>query len=574
MLDKFAIAAALQEIALLLEIKGEQRFKARAYKNASRSVASTNEDIGTLVRRDRLQELRGVGAAIASQIRELCQTGKSGVLDRLRRELPKAVIELSRVPGLSLRRIEQLEEGLGITTIEELKVACAKGNVRKLPGFGPKTEQKILSAIEGLGDESEPLLLVHALRLSEQLLDFLKQSKLAKKIIVAGDLRRSKEVVGQIRLVALAEGSATKLIDYFLRFPSIATVEKRAELSASARLAEPASVSLSVVNRDEYPLLLFKETGSEAHVQQMERLAVEKGLRLGPRGLQTDRDRFMKIRDEADIYSRMGMQFIPPELRENDGEIEAALRHEIPEDLVTVENIRGLVHCHTTFSDGAHSLLDMALAADAMGMKYITITDHSPTAFYARGVTLDNLKRQWEEIDRVQEKVSVRILRGTESDILANGALDYPANILEKFDVVIASIHARYSMDEEKMTRRIVTAMKQPIFKIWGHALGRLIGRRPPFACRVEEVLEAISESQAAIEINGDPYRLDMEPRWIKLARKRRIKFVISTDAHSVGALQNFRFGVMMARRGGVRKKEVLNSLTAPSFVRAVRPIG
>jgi DNA polymerase (family 10) len=267
------------------------------------------------------------------------------------------------------------------------------------------------------------------------------------------------------------------------------------------------------------------------------------------------------------------MQYIPPELREDTGEIEAALKGKLPEDLVTVEDIQGMVHCHTTYSDGKHTIEEMALAADVMGMKYLTITDHSPTAFYAGGVTVDRLKRQWEEIDEVQQRVKVKILKGTESDIVADGSLDYPDLILEKFDVIVASIHSRYKMDSEKMTKRIITAMRQPVFKIWGHALGRLIQRRPPFECDIERVLDVIAESRAAIEINGDPFRLDMEPRLIREARKRTIKFVISVDAHSTGALNNVKYGVGIARRGWLRTSEVLNTLGTKAFAKAVRPV-
>jgi DNA polymerase (family 10) len=239
---------------------------------------------------------------------------------------------------------------------------------------------------------------------------------------------------------------------------------------------------------------------------------------------------------------------------------------------VTLADIRGMVHCHTTYSDGKHSIAEMVRAAEAMGMKYVTITDHSPTAFYAGGVTLDRLKRQWAEIDEVQEQVNIKILKGTESDIVADGGLDYPDKILEQFDVIVASIHSRYKMDAAKMTKRIVTAMRQPVFKIWGHALGRLIQRRPPFECDVEKILDVIAESRAAIEVNGDPYRLDMAPQWIREARKRKIKFVISVDAHSTGALNNLKYGVGTARRGWLRKADVLNTLNTKAFQKAVKP--
>src|SRR3981081_1194977 len=273
------------------------------------------------------------------------------------------------------------------------------------------------------------------------------------------------------------------------------------------------------------------------------------------------------------MYKKLGMQFVPPELREDQGEIEAALKHDLPEDLITTEDIRGMVHCHTKYSDGKHSVEEMVYAAESMGMKYITITDHSPTAFYAGGVKIDRLQRQWEEIDRVQEQTKVRILKGTESDITQDGSLDYPDWILEQFDVIVASIHSRYKMDEDKMTQRVTAAMRQPVFKIWGHALGCLIQRRPPFDCRVEEILDVIAESRAAIEINGDPYRLDMETRWPVEARKRKIKFVVSVDAHSTGALNNIKFGVGIARRAWIGRRDVLNTLGVKAFQKAVRPV-
>jgi DNA polymerase (family 10) len=308
-------------------------------------------------------------------------------------------------------------------------------------------------------------------------------------------------------------------------------------------------------------------------------VAAKKKLALVAQGVQklpapkSRAARLIQIKTESGIYQHLGMQYVPPELREDQGEIEAALAHELPEDLVTTEDIRGMVHCHTKYSDGKHSVAEMVHAAEAMGMKYITITDHSPTAFYANGVKIDRLQRQWEEIDLVQEQTKVRILKGTESDITQDGSLDYPDWILEQFDVIVASIHSRYKMNEDQMTRRIVRAMRQPVFKIWGHALGRLIEKRPPFDCRVEEILDVIVESRAAIEINGDPYRLDMEPRWVREARQRKIKFVISVDAHSTGALNNVKYGVGIARRGWVRRGEVLNTLGVKAFQKAVRPV-
>jgi DNA polymerase (family 10) len=322
------------------------------------------------------------------------------------------------------------------------------------------------------------------------------------------------------------------------------------------QFVDGARVSFTAVAPAEFAVTLFLKTGSDKHLARLRHV------------------KFAKTpKSEEEIYKRLHMQYLPPELREDEGEIEAALAGTLPEDLVTLADVKGMAHCHTTYSDGKHSLESMVRGAEAMGMKYITITDHSPTAFYAGGVKIDDLRRQWDEIDELQDQVRIKILRGTESDILADGRLDYPDDILEKFDVIVASIHSRYKMNGEKMTERIVNAMKQPVFKIWGHALGRLIERRPPFDCDVERILDVIAESEAAVEINGDPYRLDMEPRWVREARKREIKFLISVDAHSVGAMNNLKFGVAMARRGWVPRGEVLNTLTTAAFQKAVRPV-
>jgi DNA polymerase (family 10) len=270
---------------------------------------------------------------------------------------------------------------------------------------------------------------------------------------------------------------------------------------------------------------------------------------------------------EVDVYARASVPFVPPELRDS----EQALGRRY-DDLVTESDVRGFVHCHTEYSDGRDSILEMARAAERRGAAYITITDHSQSAFYAGGLTIDRLERQWDEIAEAQQHVGVKILRGIESDILADGSLDYPDSVLERFDVIIASVHGRMRMDEAEMTRRLERAMRLPVFKIWGHALGRLLLRRPPFACQVERVLDAVAESRAAIEVNGDPHRLDLGPDWIRIARERRIPFVLSTDAHATRQLAYVHWSVLMARRGGLRKSEVLNTLETDAFMRAVRP--
>ena len=555
-LDKFGIAAALQEIARLMELKGGQnRFKAKAYNAGARSIQGV-ENLDRLVKHNLLTTLPRIGGALASQITQLYTTGESSVLNELRKEFPPGVVELSTVPGLSLSKVQQLHEQLGIASIAELKAAAEAGQIRELKGFGAKTEQRLLEVLSQPAKQAtQRLHLHHALNTAEQVIEFMTTFRGLVDISFAGSLRRWKETVGTIEIVAGGK-KPEALIEHFLRYPHIVSSESPEPNNCVAQFVDGARVSLTAVTPAQFAVTLFLKTGSPAHLEQLPHIE------------------FAKVpKREDEIYKRLGMQYVPPELRENEGEIEAALAGDLPEDLVTLDDVKGMVHCHTTYSDGKHTLEAMVRGAEAMGMKYITITDHSPTAFYAGGVNLDDLRRQWDEIDELQSQVKIKILRGTESDILADGRLDYPDDILEQFDVIVASIHSRYKMNAEKMTERVITAMRQPVFKIWGHALGRLIERRPPFECDVESILDAIAESKAAVEINGDPYRLDMEPRWVREARKRKIKFLISVDAHSVGAMNNLKFGVAMARRGWVRRGEVLNTLTPAAFQKAVRPV-
>ena len=555
-LDKFGVAAALQEIGRLMELKGGQyRFKAKAYNAGARSIQAVG-DLDRLVKHNLLTTLPRIGGALASQITQLYLTGESSVLNELRKEFPVGVVELSAVPGLSLSKAQQLHEQLGISSVEELKAAAETGQIRELKGFGAKTEERLLETLATKKERpSQRLHLHHALNTGEQVVEFMKTFRGLSDISFAGSLRRWKETVGKIEIVASSKNPEA-LIEHFLRYPHIVSSERPEPTHCVAQFLDGARVSFTAVTPADFAVTLFLRTGSQAHLEKLPHV------------------KFAKIpKSEEEIYKRLRLQYIPAELRENEGEIEAALADSLPEDLVTLEDVKGMAHCHTTYSDGKHSLEAMVRGAEAMGMKYITITDHSPTAFYAGGVKLDDLRRQWDEIDELQDQVKIKILRGTESDILADGRLDYPDDILEKFDVIVASIHSRYKMNGEKMTERIVTAMQQPVFKVWGHALGRLIERRPPFDCDVERILDVIAESKAAVEINGDPYRLDMEPRWVREARKRKIKFLISVDAHSVGAMNNLKFGVAMARRGWVRRTEVLNTLAPAAFRKAVRPV-
>jgi DNA polymerase (family 10) len=570
MQDRFYVAGQLREIGRLLKVIGDNPFKARAYERAARALESFSEDFDACVKSRRLTEIDGVGNSLAAVIEEIYRSGESSTLQQMRDAIPPGAVELNQIPGLTLKKIIALHEALAIKSVDQLRTACTKGVVRGVKGFGEKAEAKILAAIEQLNSFEARTLLVHALADAEQLLGYLRAVPEVIQCDIAGALRRRKETVRRIHLVAASEHPKT-VVDRFLGYPAFARSDEIDNQRCVGRLARGLEVELHIAAASNYVAALHYWTGSSEHRAALKHLAIAKGISISAAGWRDANGRDLKMDSEKEIYRRLGLQYIPPELREAEGEIEAASNQNLPAAVV-IEDIQGMVHCHTTYSDGQSSIEEMAWAAEAMGMKYLTITDHSPNAFYARGVKIDRLRAQWEEIDRVQELVQIKLLKGTESDILEDGSLDYPDYILERFDIIIASIHARNKMNVDQMTGRLLRAVRLPFFKIWGHPLGRLIQSRPPLDCHMEEVLDAIAGSRAAIEVNGDPHRLDLEPAWIRAARRRGIRFVVSTDAHSISDLHNLPYGVAMARRGWLSRQDVLNALPVTEFMKAVRP--
>ena len=571
MRDRFEIAAELRAIARLLTIKRENPYKVQAYERGARALEGLQSDLDTLVKARRLTEIAGVGTALAAIIEEIYTTGECWMLEQLRRELPPGAAELSALPGMSLKKIIALHDALHVESVAELKSACQEGLVGKVKGFGRKSEVKLLADIEKLESPRDGSLPLHyALEESERILLYVRGCPDVIESAVAGALRRRQELVRKISIVA-ASDRPKPVLDHFLRFPALIRTEELDESRCLARLPAGLQVELVIVEPQQYVATLHLRTGSSGHVAKLRDIARARGVEFPSDVSGANGGKQRGFKNEAEIYRGLGLSHIPPELREDEGEIEAAKSGTLP-TLVSPEDIRGMTHCHTVYSDGRNTIEEMASAADAMGMAYLTITDHSPSAYYARGVGIDRLRAQWDEIARVQERVKVKLLKGTESDILEDGSLDYPDYLLEQFDIIIASIHARHKMDADQMTRRLLRALKLPYFKIWGHPLGRLIPSRPPFACRMVEVLDAVATSKCAIEVNGDPKRLDLEPRWIRAARDRGIKFLISTDAHSVGGLEHLAYGVSMARRGWLTRAEVLNTLDEKNFSRAVHP--
>ena len=485
-------------MAGLLALTGESPFRARAYERAATAIEHLDVDLAALVEAGRLTEAPGHRSWDRGHDRGAAPDGPLQGAGRPSRAHAAGALSLGRIPGLGLDKIRALHAALGVETIAELRKACEEGRVRGVKGMGEKTERRLLDRIRALEHPVDVRLrLDRALALAESFAAHLRAAPGVVRAEIAGALRRRAETVDRLVFVAAAR-TPEPVIGHALASPLVAAVSGRAAGSCSAVLIDGVPLELRVVEPDRYAGALLDATGSADHLQRLARVARERGLALGAEGLASQQSGAdVPAAGEEDLYRHLGLPYVPPELREGSGEVEAAEAGRLPDDLVTAGDLRGLVHCHTVYSDGKHTIAEMARAADAMGMRYLTITDHSPTAFYARGLDVDRLHAQWEEIARVQETVSVRLLRGTESDILADGGLDYPDAILEQLDVVIASIHARHRMDADRMTRRLVRAMQHPCFKIWGHALGRLVLSRPPIECRVEEVLDAAAAARA-----------------------------------------------------------------------------
>lgn len=567
MTDAKIVVRALEDIALLLGFSDQGRFKAQAYERGAEVVASIAGELGVVIESGRLDQLDGIGPSLSKQIVELWQTGRSGLLERLQSENPPGAAELARVPGLTPRRIRALSASLAISSLDQLREACHAQRIRGLPGFGAKTEQKLCEAVEAMQAKAraEPrILLSEALQLGQTLERALRGDARIVDVQLAGAARRGEETLSALDLlVTLADDAAAahdlgRALRVIAELPSVLRVDTN---SSSAQLACGIPLHLHLTPATSTGTAWLHATGPQSHLERITELAQARGIS----------PTLAEFASEPHLYRALGVHWVPPELRSAPDVLTQAADDDFS-DLITTADIRGMVHCHTTHSDGKNSIEEMARAAAALGMQYITITDHSPSAHYAHGVTLERLEQQWEEIQRAEQAVGIRILRGTESDILADGALDYPDEVLARFDVIIASIHSRLRMTREQMTERLVRAMRLPVFKIWGHALGRLLLSRAPIDCDVEAVLDALAGSRGAIEINGDPHRLDLPPEWIPKARARGIPFVLSVDAHSTAGMGVLPLAATLARRGGLRRAEVLNALSVDDFLARVQP--
>lgn len=559
------IVDALEEVALLLELGGENHFKVRAYSNAARVVSYSPESLPDLVNKALAGEIKGIGPAIAEAVAELFHKGRYHYLEQLRDSFPKGVLEMLNIPGLGAKKVKTLYEELNIDSISKLEHACKKHQISELKGFGEKTEQNILAGIQRIHSFSGQFLYSEAIPQADALLKYLQQSKFCNTAFIAGSLRRGKEIVKDIDLLAVSKTPA-KLMTHFINYPLADSVSSNGETKSSIILESGIAVDLRVVAEDEINSALLHFTGSKDHNTELRGIAQAQGYKLNEYGLHKGTKK-IKTNSEEDIYKKLGLSFVPPELRESMGECAQAEKlfktKKQFEKLLEVKDLKGILHTHSTYSDGKNSLEEMAVATKELGFEYLGITDHSQSAAYAGGLKSAEVLKQFKEIDKLNKKLApFKILKGIESDILGDGSLDYPEEILKQFDFVIASIHSRFKMTEEEMTKRIITAIENPYTTILGHSSGRLLLRREPYQIDIQKMLKAAAKNNVVVEINADPLRLDLDWRYHKKAIELGVKLAICPDAHSIAGLSHIKYGVAVARKGWVTKKNILNCLS------------
>lgn len=564
-MDKKPVAAVLEEIAALLELQGENPFKSRAYLTAARAIEAAEQEPAELVETGALRNLKGIGEALAEKITELVRTGRMGYHEEQKAKVPPGLLDLLRIPGLGPKRVKVLYERLGVSTLAALGAACREGKVAGLEGFGAKTQENILKGLERLRSHAGRVLLAEALPLALELREALVRHPAVQRAEVAGSLRRRLETVKDIDLVASATDAAA-LMRTFTTHPLVAEVLAAGRTKASVRLQTGTQADLRVVADAEFPFALHHLTGSVEHNVAMRNRAIARGLKMNEYGLFRGKRRLV-CKDEAAIFERLGLACIPPELRENLGEIEAAEQGAIPV-LVEEEDLTGTFHCHTTWSDGLSSLEEMAAAARAMGYTYLGIADHSEAAKYAGGITRQQVAEQHAAIDQLNAIFrGFRLLKGIEADILADGSLDYDDETLARFDYVVASVHSRFTMDAKSMTARIVKAVSHPRLTILGHVSGRLLLQREPYAFDLEAVLQAAARHGVVVEINANPHRLDLDWRHHRRARELGVLLAINPDAHSTEGLRHVSYGVGAARKGWCTKADILNARPLPEVL-------
>ena len=575
-MDSRSAAHVLSQIGALLEVKGEHKFKARAYAGAARALLALDTDnLAPLLRSGEIAATSGIGPATLAVVRELIETGESSYLAKLQEGMPSGFIDLMRVPGLGAAKVQLIHRELGVETVADLEAAAKDGRLATLPRFGAKTAERILKGIAVMRRHAHLTRFPEAAIAAHVILASVRKHPQVKSAEITGSIRRHNEVVADIDIAMECTGDPAGIAASFGRVPGVASDAPGEESGTIALLlVDGTRLDLHCAREDDYPVALWRSTGSAAHVSAVIEHAKATGFRIRGNRLERESGKAVALAGEEGFFAALGLQSIPPEMREGMGEVEAAARNSLPE-LVTYADLRGILHCHSTWSDGTATIAEMADAARERGWSYIGISDHSEAAFYAGGIKRDMIGAQHDEIDALNEGYSdFRILKGIEADILADGRVDYDAETLARFDYVIGSIHSRFSMDGDEMTRRVLAALDDPHLTILAHPTGRLLLTREPYALDVEAVIARATERVVAVELNADPHRLDLDWRYCRMAREAGTMVEIGPDAHSTPSLDNVHFGIGLARKAWLGAPAILNTRTVEgvtAFARARR---
>ncbi len=570
-MDKDQVAQILAEIAQILELNDENPFKVRAYVNAARTIEGLTEDLAELVKKDELIKIKGIGKNLADHIAELMRTGKIKEYEKMRREVPEGVKQMLSIPGMGPKKTRYLWKKLGIKTIGELELLCQRHALVNEPGFGAKSEEKILAGIEMVkrfaGKRRFDEAYAESLKVHREVGSWPETIRSD----VAGSIRRCKEIVKDID-VLVSTKKPEQVMKRFVSMRNVDSVIQHGKTKSEVMLKSGIQCDLRAIEDAQYPFALHYFTGSKEHNIQMRSVAKSHGLKLNEYGLfKGSSKKSLNCKDEIDIFKSLGMDFIPPELRENMGEVQAATKHKLPK-LIKEEDLLGVYHVHSTYTDGQATIEQMALAAKKRGYAYMVLADHSQAVTIAGGMKPADVKRQHKEIDAVNKKIKgFRVLKGIEIDILADGSLDYDDDLVATFDVVIAAIHSRFNMSEKEMTDRIVKGISNPYVHIFAHPTGRLLLTRDAYAVDLKRVIDAAIKHNVALEINSHPLRLDLDWHWCKYAKEKGAKFAIGPDAHSVDEIDCVAYGVGVARKGWLEKDDVLNCLDAKSLLSYMR---
>jgi len=557
-MNKNEIAEVFSEIGTILEIKGENPFKCRAFSNGSRVLETLEGDLNELIESGSISKVKGLGPSLVEKIKEMTETGSCSYLDELRDSIPPGLLEMLSIPGLGPKKVKSIYENLDIGTVGELEYACNENRLVDLEGFGKKSQEKILQGIGFQKKFQNQYLYSEAIEDAKEVLSYLEKDKNLIRISLAGSIRRHKETVKDVDLVASSK-HPEKIMNSFVKFKRVEEVIAKGKTKSSIMLDTGLQIDLRVVSDKEFPFALHHFTGSREHNTALRSRAKKMNLKMNEYGIFKN-EKLIPCKDENEIFEKLNLTFIPPELREDQGEMEAAQKGTLP-PLVEEKDITGVFHVHTTYSDGVHSLVEMVGAAEKLGYQYIGLSDHSRSAHYANGLSEDEIKQQHEEIDRLNEKnKKITIFKGIESDILGDGKLDYKDQVLESFDFIIASVHSGFSMSEEKMTQRIIKAMSHPLTTMVGHLTGRLLLSRPEYAVNTKKILDAAEKYGVVIELNSNPHRLDIDWRHLKELKKHNVLVSINPDAHRMAGLSHVHFGVGIARKGWLTTENVLNS--------------